>query len=206
MNNSQIRMYRAEWGKALSAIEAKRGKMTAAEADEFRRQIHFDVGAPASSKSCNNKDFDHLLAAFFAWSRPSELMAQLEIQDQPEIRARYLADDLLDRIEAHLDTLDRQQDADKVRAGCRREGYLLYLLRRLNPKSDIPTIESAKARDWQQVIRSLVYRHDQVVRCASASGHGPKRGAKSHAPTRREDLRRRAPEPPEPIPKGVLPW
>ncbi|MEM0967651.1 MAG: hypothetical protein AAGJ81_16000 [Verrucomicrobiota bacterium] len=164
MTANQIKMYRAEWAKARLEIEKKRGSMTSAQADTCRRQIHADVGAPDSSKDFNNKDLDAVLSAFFAWSRSDDLLSQLHLQDQPEIRARYLADDMLDRIEAILDTSGREQEADKIRKGQPREAYLLFLLRRLNPKSDIPIMDSAKAKDWQQVIRTLVYRHDQVVR------------------------------------------
>ena len=206
MTYTQIKMYRAEWSKAMAEIEAKRGKMTAAEADAFRRSIHADVGAPDSSKDFTNKDLDAVLSAFFAWSRADDLLAQLHLQDQPETRARFLVDDMLDRIEPILDTSERQQEADKIRQGKPREAYLLYLLRRLNPKSDIPTMDSARARDWQQVIRTLVYRHDQVVRFAKVKpGHG-KQPAKRVAKSRQEDTRRRTPDEPVPVPSSELPW
>lgn len=206
MTGIQMRMYRAEWAKARLEIEKKRGAMTPAEADAFRRQIHADVGAPASSKNFTNKDLDSVLSAFFAWSRADDLLAQLHLQDQPETRARYLAEDMLDRIEAVLDSSERQQEADKLRKGAAREAYLLYLLRRLNPDSDIPVMDSARAADWQQVIRTLVYRHDQVVRFSNhATGHG-KKPAKRVAKSRREDTRRRAPDRPAPVPAGELPW
>lgn len=207
MTTTQMRMYRAEWAKALAAIERKLGrKLSSVEADIMRRQYHADVGAPESSKNCNNQDFDRLLALFFALSQSDNLMAQMHIQDQPEIRARYLCDDMLDRIEAHLDTLGRQAEADPIRIGTAREAYLLYLLRILNPKSDIPVLESAVATDWQQVIRTLVYRHDQVVRKGMTPGRD-RQPSKRVAKTRQPDTRRRRPyDKPAPIPAGQNPF
>ncbi|MEM0964827.1 MAG: hypothetical protein AAGJ81_01580 [Verrucomicrobiota bacterium] len=206
MTAKQIRMYRAEWTKALAEIKAKRGPLTKKEADQCRREIHADVGAPESSKEFNNKDVDAVLAVFFAWSLADDLLVQLQLQNQPEIRARYLAEDMLDRIEAVLDSSQRQQEADKIRRGPPREGYILYLLRRLNPKSDIPVIDSAMAGDWQQVIRALVYRHDQVVRAAIPSEGRGKQPAKRVAKSRQEDARRRVPDDPVPVPSGETPW
>jgi hypothetical protein len=192
MNYRQMQMYRAEWAKARAALESRNGSMTSAEADAYRRNLHADVGAPESSKNFNNQDFDRIMALIYALGQSDNLFAQLRIQDQPVIRARYLADDLLDRIEARLDILDRQAEADPIRRGTARESYLLYLLRRLNPKSDIPVMESADDKNWQQVIRLLVYRHDQVMRKNKADGHGPK-PSKRVAKSRQSDTRRRRP-------------
>lgn len=89
MTEPQLRLYRAEWGKARKALRAR--GWAPALADAERKAIHVRVlGEDVSSLLLNNRQLDLVLGAFRAISSPAALAPQLDEADQPCRRRRWL--------------------------------------------------------------------------------------------------------------------
>ncbi len=171
MSPVQLRMYRAEWSKALAAMRCHGRGLSASEAEAERMAIHEEVcGVPCSSKDLRNEDLDIVLARFLAWSRAGDLMAQIRQAEQPSTRCRYLVDDLLDRISAIL--LETEMANKAVHRGPGREGYLKALATRLAKREFLVSLDDLSVREWQPIIAALVIRLDQVIRQAERGATG----------------------------------
>ena len=183
MTPSQNRKYWGEWNKALKAMQRYGRGRSKAEADAERKAIHEQVNAPESSRAFRERDLDSVLAVFYSWSKASDIMAQARQIEQPVKRCRFLCDALLDRIAAIFDSLERPLEADPIRPGKHREGYLLAMLRRLNkPEAHKVYLEDYSASAWQKIVQALHYRYDQVSRKPEQGGPSTGRGAKRRRP------------------------
>lgn len=86
-------MYWGEWARLRDVLVAK-GK-THAQVEEHRHALTVRaLGVPKSSKAFSNSDLDRVLARIRAEREPSNLDAQLALQDSPEKRRAYLLDRL----------------------------------------------------------------------------------------------------------------
>lgn len=174
MNTAQNRMYWAEWKKAETTL-IKLGRLppnpTKAQTNTLRAELHAQAEAPPSSSQLNNAHFDRVIALFRSYSQPDNLLAQLDPHHQDSTRFLYLANDILDRINAHLETLDRPQET--IPQGTHREAYLLYLARRISANPDLTTLENLTTTQWTKLIALLNYRQAQVTR--KHQGRGAKR-------------------------------
>jgi hypothetical protein len=160
MTTAQMRKYRAEWAKALAALRRYNRAATPAAAEAERMRIHQQVtGSPCSSKDLTNDEYDQVLALFYAWSRADDLDAQLDQIQQPARRCRWLADDLIHRINAQLLTSDREKQMIQDHG---RDAYLLYLARRFGQPDLIDTAQATPAT-WSKIIACLMIRYDQVA-------------------------------------------
>ncbi len=80
MTKAQKSLYWREWGRVRKV-----------KPDADRHTIHSQaLGLDKSSKSLTNRDFDRILAAFRAITRPDDLGAQLAAQNQPRMRALHV--------------------------------------------------------------------------------------------------------------------
>jgi len=78
MNQRQNALYWREWSAAKRALMPGREPFTKAEEEARRHELHVQaLGDDKSHLDFNNDDFDHVLAAFRALSRPGDLNAQL---------------------------------------------------------------------------------------------------------------------------------
>jgi hypothetical protein len=83
MSPAQLTKYRAEWAKCRVALKAA-GK---AHDDRARFALHERaIGRRCSSKDFSQREFDMVLAAMAAISRPADFAAQMRQQDQPDLR------------------------------------------------------------------------------------------------------------------------
>lgn len=166
----QMSLYWREWAKARAAIEQMRGEvLTSNEANEERHLCHTNAGAPESSKDLNNKQFDAVLASFFAWSHSASLAHQGRQLDMPVTRCRYVIDDLCDRIVAMLVVQDRAKQAEGLHEGRARDGYVRYLLKRASGQ-DLTALQDYPTAAWTKVISMLTIRYDQVSRQGNGTG------------------------------------
>lgn len=172
MNYRQIKLYRAEWAKARAAIR-RQGRATRPETEEYERMlIHEQVtGQRCSSKDLTQTDLDEVLAAFYVISAQLDRME--DVKAQPETRCRYLVDDILDRISAHFIALERPKEA--IERGPGRDGYILYLARRLCGRPLHGGLADIDLRTWYKIIAALRIRLDQVLRKNLQPGKGAKR-------------------------------
>lgn len=174
MTPQQHKFYRWAASEARRGYEKiQRRKLTNAEWDEERRHMHKQAGAPSSSALFNNAHLDKVLAVFFSWSHPASLDLQINQIDQPAVRLRYVADDLLDRISGVLEMKGREKQA--VPRGPGRDGYILHIARRVSG-DDTLQLDSMSEQHWIDVIIRLRYRYNQV----HSIGHG--REARRHRP------------------------
>lgn len=174
MNHRQMKLYRAEWAKARDALRLKRRALLP-ETEEYERMvIHEQVtGTRCSSKDLTQTQLDEVLAAFYVIS--AQLDRLEDVKAQPETRCRYLVDDILDRISAHFIALDRPKEA--IERGPGRDGYILYLARRMSGRPLHGGLAQIDLRTWYKIIAALRIRLDQVIRKKT-----PGKGAKRHRP------------------------
>lgn len=183
MTPQQLKFYR--W----CATEAKKGmeriqrrKISAKEWEEIRHDIHRKAcGHDVSSISLTNEQLDKVLAIFFSWSHPASLNLQLDQLDQPVRRCRFVADSLLDKINAVLEFKGREKQ--RVLPGPGRDAYLLHIARRVSGDDSL-VLDSLTEDHWLEIIIRLHYRYNQVQR----AGHG--REAKRHRPLDRDNIER----------------
>lgn len=165
------------WALATEARAALRNFGRAVTEEQWQRErgaIHLAAGAvnpdgsPLSSKYLTLDLFKKVKAEFLSWSKPADLTAQIAALNEDYTRWRYVADAVLDRMAAHLDALGRPQEA--VHRGPGRDGYLLYLFRRVGatPAHIIDLADTTPLARWK-VMSSLMYRYDQVMR--KTAGH-----------------------------------
>jgi hypothetical protein len=198
MNQNQLRLYRFEWSNTRTALRAL--GWPASEVEAKRKQIHAAAGAgteehPKSSLDLNNKELDGVLAMFRAISRPADLGAQLHQLQQPYLRWRFLADDLLDRISGVLKESGREHQA--VWPGPGREGYLLALAKRLGQRDNLLGIENATEVERWKILSALMVRFDQVTAATATQGNQGRPGAtRPGKPARRRPFD-------EPMPAGL---
>jgi len=84
----QAALYWREWGAVRTALRAR--GYSPAEADCMRGELHLQaLGEEVSSKDLTNTDFDKVLGAFRAVSRPDDLGAQMAAEDAPKRRMIY---------------------------------------------------------------------------------------------------------------------
>jgi len=120
MTALQTRTYWREWSFCRAAL-LKLGRAKD-QAYAERHLIHKKaLGYSKSSKDLTNPEFDKILAAFRAFSRPDDLRAQLRQQDQPEIRMRALLNRLGD-LAAKVVTPGGDQGHTNLRAARYLEG------------------------------------------------------------------------------------
>ena len=97
MTPAQYSLYFREWGKVRTSFIAN--GIDPKQADNKRHELHRKaLGSDKSSKDFTNSDLDKVLAAFYAITRPTDLVAQLHQIEQPnkrhselQARARDLA-------------------------------------------------------------------------------------------------------------------
>lgn len=117
MTQSQLALYRFEWGKTRKWLRAH-GR-TPERADWMRHEIHkAALGSDKSSLDFTNADLDKVLAKLRSYSDGANLDAQLRAEEQPEQRiqalvanARFLAEAVVDRAgteAAYLDGLSKK--------------------------------------------------------------------------------------------------
>ena len=172
MTQKQLALYRFEWGRTRAALRDL--GCPACEVEAKRKQIHAaaDAGTeemPKSSLDLNNKEFDRVLAMFRAISTPGDLGAQIRALQQPYLRFRFLADDLLDRISGVLKAAGREHQA--VWPGPGREGYLLALARRLAEKPNLGSVEAIPEKAQWKILSALMVRFDQVTAATATPGN-----------------------------------
>ncbi len=93
MTEAQLRLYRREWGAARKVLRARGFAPSAADAE--RHALHVQaIGTDKSSLDFTNKDLDKVLAAFRAISRSADLRPQIDAQQQPITRRRWLINEL----------------------------------------------------------------------------------------------------------------
>lgn len=191
MTPQQLKFYRWSASEAKKGMEATRTKMTTREWTEERYNIHVQAGAidgdgnAKSSVALTNAELDQVLALFFTWSHAGSLNLQLEQIAQPGIRCRYLADDLLDRISAILESSGREKQA--VKRGPGRDGYLLHMARRLSGNPDL-YLDDCDQPTWSKIIAALRIRYNQVQ--GKTTGREARRARPFDRPTERPQDRR----------------
>jgi hypothetical protein len=161
----QIYMYRAEWAKVRAYL--REHGMSPKEADAQRMIIHVKVGAvnaqgePTSSIFLSNKEFDRVLALFWAYTQPGSLTAQLRQVNQSLTRA-----EASEAAQAWLAILVRPEDGERG-----REAYLDAICKRIHkkPLMDIDDDE------WIDVLAAL--DHTRKHRQGVAHQHKPHRQA-----------------------------
>lgn len=97
INSDQLRLYRREWG-AVRKILRGRGYSPVA-ADEERHALHVQaLGTDKSSLKFSNTDLDKVLEVFRGISRDTDLGAQLDLQQQPLKRRRFVIVQLCEQL------------------------------------------------------------------------------------------------------------
>ena len=159
MTRNQQALYWRAWGKARAHL-ISRDTARSGDVDAMRHKLHLRaLGYDKSMIDLNNHEFDHVLAAFWAVSQPSDLEAQLRQQDQPYIRWIYEAHRLLVTI--------GEVDMRHYMA------YLSGLSARVNAgEAELTHLDPAQRR---RVIQALSY----AARRAARKGH-------SHTPSHRQ--------------------
>lgn len=77
LSRAQNALYWREWSAAKRALMPGRSTFTKAEEEQRRHELHIKaLGDDKSHVDFDNDDFDHVLAAFRALSRPGDLNAQ----------------------------------------------------------------------------------------------------------------------------------
>lgn len=157
MTAKQQKLYFAEWAKCRAALR-KMGR-TPAEADAERKRIHARCcnGQDKSSKALSNAQLSAVLAAFWAWSHPGDLMRQLR-QDpdrQASIMGRHACHEVYRLIE--------DIDADAVPNPL--DPYLAGIFRNVN-KGGSTDPDYGTADEWHKVFLACCYRYDQLARAA----------------------------------------
>ncbi len=77
MSPRQNALYWREWAAAKRALMPGRATWTKYEENEHRHELHLEaLGQEKSHLEFDNDDFDHVLSAFRAKSRPGDLKAQ----------------------------------------------------------------------------------------------------------------------------------
>ena len=92
MTAAQTKLYWREWAKARRTLISH--GYDASEVNDQRRELTVQalgarVGTTVSSKDLTNRQLDKVLGAFRAVSRPADLNAQLNAQEQPRKRAWF---------------------------------------------------------------------------------------------------------------------
>jgi len=92
MTEKQTKLYWREWAKTRRTLISH--GYHSSEVNEQRRELTIQalgarVGTTASSKDLTNRQLDKVLGAFRAVSRPADLNAQLDAEDQPRRRAWF---------------------------------------------------------------------------------------------------------------------
>lgn len=108
MSPAQTALYWREWGACSRALRA-RGRPAGNDA---RHALQCKaLGHPRSSKTLTNAEFDKVLAAFRAESRPDDLNAQLRQIDQPGHRIEDLRERCLSAVLVFIkgDSLSHRQ-------------------------------------------------------------------------------------------------
>jgi hypothetical protein len=157
MTPSQFRLYRRAWADCLHSL-IDLGRIPAADpaaADDARRQIHAEVGAPASSKDFNQRDLDRVLSQFWVWSQPANLQAQLRQLSQAELRIKARSDELLTQIDALL----RATGEAGLPASTWRN-YLQAMASRICKGRRVEDLHPQA--DWPKVLAALTYRVKQL--------------------------------------------
>lgn len=173
MTPQQHKFYRWASSEARRGYEKiQRRKLTNAEWDIERRHMHKQAGAPESSALFNNVHLDNVLAVFFSWSHPAGLNLQLDQLNQPTVRLRYVADDLLDKISGVLEAKGREKQA--VPRGPGRDGYILHIARRVSG-DDTLRLDDLTEQHWIDVIIRLRYRYNQVTNPNMGEGRNARR-------------------------------
>ncbi len=89
MNQAQLRLYRFEWAQTRKWLRAH-GR-TPERADAMRHELHkAAIGIDKSSLDLTNGELDKVLAKFRSYSDGANLDAQLDAQEQPEMRRQAL--------------------------------------------------------------------------------------------------------------------
>lgn len=183
MTPAQTKLYRWAASQAKKGMEKIQGrKISAKEWDAKREAWHQKHGGCLRSAGLNNDALDKVLAEFFSWSHAADLNLQIDQLNQPAVRCRFVAEDLLDKINAILESKGREKQAVK---GPGRDAYLVHIARRVTG-DDFLTIDTMEEKHWLEVIVRLRYRYNQVA------GHktNPGREAKRHRPMDKDQIAR----------------
>jgi hypothetical protein len=176
LTQAQRMLYFREFAKARAARETLIGhKLTTAEADTFRYQLHAEACAPASSSEFGNAHLDRVLGVFWSWSFPTDIALQGRQLEQPITRYRYCIEYALDQIIAILDSSQLNTEADPYRPGKPREGFLLFMLRRLSNQNTL-YIEDFAETHWRALLAQVHKRYDQVYRKTRGQTRTPRQG------------------------------
>lgn len=165
MTDLQTKLYWRSFAAAKAAKEQLQGRpMTAKEAAQWRYWLHDEAECPSSSKAFTNAHFDSFLSVCFSWSHPVSLERQARQIDQPITRYRYVIDDILDQTVAYCDASDLQRTADPYRQGRAREGFILFMLRKLSKQHHLTDPTTFPAAAWRSLLAATRARYDQLYR------------------------------------------
>lgn len=96
ITSRQNALYWREWAAAKRALMPGRETWTKLEENERRHDITIEaLGRDKSHLEFTNADFDKVLGALRAISKPGDLNAQIRQARQQDIRARYVLDRLM---------------------------------------------------------------------------------------------------------------
>lgn len=87
MTPAQTKFYWREWAAAWTRLRACRPDLCSADANRERHDLHRRaLGYPRSSRQFDNREFDAVLGAFRAISRPADLNSQRRQMNQSRLR------------------------------------------------------------------------------------------------------------------------
>lgn len=123
MSPRQTALYWREWSAAKLALMSGRETWTKLEETMRRHAIHLEtLGTDKSSRDFTNTDFDQILGAFRAISRPGDLNAQLRQIRGAHRRAEWALDRLMrklgvDRnyVQGVIDHMDFEHEGSAIR-------------------------------------------------------------------------------------------
>lgn len=107
MTDPQLGLYRREWNAARQVL--RRGGLSPKDADARRHELHVEaLGADKSSTDLTNKEFDEVLKAFRAISRPADFAGQMALADMAAERKRHAIRQLMDALELDDAEMERR--------------------------------------------------------------------------------------------------
>ena len=149
MNPAQSAKYWAEFGKLRDVLRAQ-GK-SSSEIEEHRHALtRRALGVQKSSKHFTNGDLDKVLARIAAEREPSNLDAQLALQDSPEKRRRAL----LLRCHAACDRMWSHGNDSRMVSEVAQLGYIRGTARNVIKKE----LDDCTPEDLAKVLGCLIAR------------------------------------------------
>lgn len=163
MSPAQLGLYRREWNNCRKVLRIRGLSPTAA--DEQRHAMHVQaIGTDKSSLDLTNADFDKILAAFRAISRSSDLAPQINAQEQPVKRRRYVIRDLCrqlghDEGYAYGIAHEMARGDDELRPGKKKRGARL-------PSGDLDELDAGGLDKVIIALRKQVAREKEATAIA----------------------------------------